>query len=61
MESVIIIAILAVIVVINILYFRRTKKHKGKCTGCPYSNQCGNINNSICDSAKTEVSLERLQ
>lgn len=41
MESIIVIAVVAVIVGLALLFIYREKKRGVKCVGCPYAGTCG--------------------
>ncbi len=53
MEDIIIVAILAVILGLVILYICREKKKGKKCIGCPYGCSCSSKNEGGCCSGSS--------
>ncbi len=49
MEDFLVLAILALVLAVAIIYVVRAKKKGAKCVGCPYANSCGkNTGNGSC-------------
>lgn len=50
-EDVIVVVVVLAIVVGIVLHLRKSKKKHGKCTGCPYCNQCSSKTKSSCNDS----------
>lgn len=46
MENYIIIAVVAAIILLAVIYIRKEKKNGKKCIGCPHSGDCSSQNKS---------------